>query len=100
MPKLNPRDLPDLVRRPIVTEKATLLLEENQYTFEVVPSATKPDIRAAIEQLFDVKVISVKTYNPPRKKRRMGRSMGYKPHYKKAIVKLAEGDSIILFPEV
>lgn len=100
MPKLNPRDLPDLVRRPIVTEKATILLEENQYTFEVLPSATKPDIREAIEQLFDVKVISVKTYNPPRKKRRMGRYMGYKPHYKKAIVKLAEGDSITLFPEV
>ncbi|MEM7770918.1 MAG: 50S ribosomal protein L23 [Cyanobacteria bacterium P01_E01_bin.6] len=100
MPKLAPRDLPDLIRRPIVTEKATILLEENYYTFEVLPTATKPDIRAAIEQIFDVKVVSVKTHNPPRKKRRMGRSMGYKPHYKKAIVKLAEGDSITLFPEV
>jgi len=100
VPKIAQRDLPDLIRRPIVTEKATILLEENQYTFEVLPSATKPDIRAAIEALFDVKVISVKTHNPPRKKRRMGRYAGYKPHYKKAIVKLAEGDSITLFPEV
>ncbi len=98
--KIDPRNLPDLIRRPIVTEKATILLEENQYTFEVLPHATKPDIRAAIESLFDVKVVGVRTYNPPRKKRRMGRYTGYKPHYKKAIVKLAEGDSITLFPEV
>lgn len=100
MPKVTQRDLPDLIRRPIVTEKATLLLEDNQYTFEVHPNATKPDIRAAIESLFDVKVVSIKTHNLPRKKRRMGRYMGYKPQYKRAIVTLAEGDSITLFPEV
>lgn len=100
MTKFNPRDLPDLIRRPIVTEKATILLEENKYTFEVSPSATKPAIKAAIESLFDVKVVSVNTYNPPKKKRRMGRFVGYKPLYKKAIVTLADGDSITLFPEV
>lgn len=100
MPKFAQRDLPDLIRRPIVTEKATILLEDNQYVFEVLPEATKPDIREAIEQLFDVTVVSVRTYNPPRKKRRMGRFVGYKPHYKKAIVKLAEDDSIVLFPEL
>ena len=104
MPNFDPRQLPDLVRRPIVTEKATILMEQNKYTFEVTPKATKPEIRAAIESLFDVKVESVNTINPPRKKRRVGRFVGYKPHYKKAIVTVAEGDvekiRQILFPEV
>lgn len=98
----NPRQLPDLVRRPILTEKATLLMEQNKYVFEVVPQATKPEIKAAIESLFDVKVESVNTINKPRKKRRVGRFLGYKPQYKRAIVTLAEGDSLqsVLFPEV
>jgi large subunit ribosomal protein L23 len=96
----NPRDLMDLVRRPIITEKATLLLEHNQYTFEVAPKATKPEIKAAIETLFDVKVVGVSTLNPPRKQRRVGKFMGYRPLYKRAIVTLAPGDSIALFPEV
>jgi large subunit ribosomal protein L23 len=94
------RTLPDLIRRPLVTEKATLLLENNQYTFEVVPQATKPQIKAAIEELFDVKVVSVNTYNPPAKDRRMGRFAGHRPQYKRAVVTLAAGDSITLFPEV
>lgn len=100
MTRYSPRDLPDLVRRPIVTEKATLLLEQNKYVFEVVPEATKPDIKAAIESLFDVKVVSVNTLHQPPKKRRVGKFLGYKAHYKRAIVTLAEGDSITLFPEV
>ncbi|MBE9077635.1 50S ribosomal protein L23 [Romeria aff. gracilis LEGE 07310] len=94
------RDLPDIIRRPIVTEKATLLLENNQYTFEVAPKATKPQIKAAVESLFDVKVQGVSTLNPPRKKRRVGRFMGYRPVYKRAIVTLAPGDTITLFPDV
>ncbi len=96
----NPRDLADLVIRPIVTEKATLLLEQNKYVFEVILKATKPEIKAAIESLFDVKVTGVNTIRPPRKKRRVGKFVGYKPHYKRAVVTLAEGDSITLFPEV
>jgi large subunit ribosomal protein L23 len=96
----NPRSLADLVRRPIVTEKATMLLENNQYTFEVDPRATKPQIKAAIQELFNVNVTGISTQNPPRKKRRMGKFMGYKPLYKRAVVTLADGDSITLFPEV
>ncbi|MEO0988641.1 MAG: 50S ribosomal protein L23 [Cyanobacteria bacterium J06639_14] len=95
-----PKTLADLVRRPLITEKATLLLENNQYTFEVTPKATKPEIRAAIEELFDVTVIGVSTVNPPRKKRRMGRTEGFRARYKRAVVTLAEGDSIPLFPDV
>ncbi|MBD2013708.1 50S ribosomal protein L23 [Microcoleus sp. FACHB-53] len=100
MTEYDPRYLADLVRRPIVTEKATLLLEQNKYVFEVIPKATKPQIKAAIESLFEVKVTSVNTLNPPRKKRRVGKFVGYKAQYKRAIVTLAEGDSITLFPEV
>ena len=100
MTEYNPRDLMDLVRRPIITEKATLLLENNQYTFEVAPKATKPEIKAAIESLFDVKVTAVNTINPPRKKRRVGKFVGHRALYKRAVVTLAPGDSITLFPEV
>lgn len=97
---IDPRNLADLIRRPIITEKATRLLEDNKYVFEVIPKAKKPQIKAAIEMLFDVKVKSVNTYNPPRKKRRVGKFVGYKPQFKRAIVTLAEGSTIKLFPEV
>lgn len=100
MSDYNPRGLADLIHRPIVSEKATLLMEQNKYTFEVVPKATKPEIKAAIEYLFDVKVVSVNTQRPPRKKKRVGRFVGFKALYKRAIVTLAPGDSITLFPEV
>lgn len=104
MTKFDPRKLPDLVRRPIVTEKATMLMEQNQYTFEVSPKATKPEIKAAIESLFDVKVTQVNTTNLPRKKKRVGRFIGFKPQYKRAVVTVAPGDEDkirqVLFPEV
>lgn len=102
MTKYNARDIIDLVIRPILTEKATMLMEQNKYTFDVASKATKPQIKAAIEQIFDVKVQSVNTHQPPRKKRRVGRFIGYRSQYKRAIVTLAEGASLqsIFFPEV
>ena len=104
MPNFDPRYLPDLVRRPIVTEKATIAMEQNKYTFEVIPKATKPEIKAAIENLFNVTVVKVNTSRPPRKKRRVGKFVGYKPQYKKAIITVAAGDEDkirqVLFPEV
>jgi large subunit ribosomal protein L23 len=96
----SPAALADLVRRPLITEKATMLLENNQYTFEVDPRANKPQIKEAIESLFNVTVVGVSTQNPPRKKKRVGRFAGFKPLYKRAVVTLAPGDSITLFPEV
>ncbi len=96
----NPRDLADLILKPIVTEKATLQMEDNKYVFDVLPKATKPEIKAAIESLFDVSVTSVNTLKLPRKQRRVGRFIGYKAQYKRAIVTLKEGDSIELFPDV
>ena len=102
MSKINPRDYADLVQRPILTEKATRMMELNQFTFDVAPKATKTQIKAAIEELFQVKVTGVNTQNPPRKKRRVGKFVGFKPVYKRAVVTLADGDPIrkILFPEV
>ncbi len=104
MNKFDPRQLPDLVRRPILTEKATRLMEENKYTFEVTPKASKPQIKAAIEDLFEVKVVQVNTMQPPRKRRRVGKFAGYKPQYKRAIITVASGDEDkirqLLFPEV
>lgn len=98
--RLDARALADIILRPIVTEKATIQLEDNKYVFDVVPSATKPDIKAAIEQLFSVKVVRVNTHNPPQKARRIGKFAGRRAQRKRAIVTLAEGDSIVLFPEV
>ncbi|MBC6421100.1 MAG: 50S ribosomal protein L23 [Hormoscilla sp. SP5CHS1] len=100
MSRRDPNALPDLIRRPNVTEKATRLLEENKYTFEVDKRATKPEIKAAIEDLFDVKVVKVNTLIKPRRKKRVGRFVGYKAQYKRAIVTLAEDNEIVLFPEV
>lgn len=104
MARFDPRNLPDLVRRPILTEKATIMMEQNKYTFEVTPKASKPQIRAAIEDLFQVKVVKVNTALPPRRKKRVGKFIGFKPQYKKAIVTVAPGDvekiRQVLFPEV
>jgi large subunit ribosomal protein L23 len=96
----NPRDLADLILKPIITEKGTLQMELGKYVFDVLPKATKPEIKAAIESLFDVTVTKVNTMTLPRKKRRVGRFVGYKAQYKRAIVTLKEGDSIVLFPDV
>ena len=96
----NTPSLADLIRRPLITEKAPLLLENNQYVFEVYPRARKLQIKAAIEELFEVRVVSVNTYNPPKKKRRMGRFAGHRPHYKRSVVTLAPGSSIPLFPDL
>nr|YP_002049235.1 50S ribosomal protein L23 [Paulinella chromatophora]ACB43025.1 50S ribosomal protein L23 [Paulinella chromatophora] len=92
--------LADVIRRPLITEKANRALEQNQYTFEVDHRATKPDIKAAIEQIFNVSVVSVNTMNPHRRiKRRAGRFPGKRARVKKAMVRLAEDNAIQLFPE-
>ena len=89
----------DIIKYPIITDKSTRLLENNQYTFVVNPSSDKITIKAAIEYLFNVKVIKINTCHLPKKKRRVGKYLGWKSHYKKAIVTLAEGDTINLFAE-
>ena len=91
--------LADVIKKPIITEKATNAIEMNQYTFEVDHRAAKPDIKAAVESMFNVKVIGVNTMNPPRRSRRVGKFAGKRSQIKKAIVRLADGETIQLFPE-
>jgi large subunit ribosomal protein L23 len=83
------------VVRPIVTEQSSVAYQaRGEYTFEVHPEATKPQIKQAIEQLFGVEVAGVWTSNQRGKTRRVGTSVGRRPHWKKAIVKLREGHRI------
>nr|BDA98295.1 ribosomal protein L23 [Rhodomonas sp. NIES-1006] len=96
---MNKGELVDLIKYPIITDKATRLLELNQYSFATAKKSTKTEIKSAIEYLFDVKVIAVNTFNSPKKTRRIGKFIGSKPRYKRAIVTLAEGNSINLFSE-
>jgi large subunit ribosomal protein L23 len=84
--------------RPIVTEQSSMAYQERgEYTFEVHPEATKPAIRQAVEQLWGVKVTGVWTSQQRGKTRRVGRSVGRRSDWKKAIVKLREGDTIETF---
>lgn len=99
MIKRDQRSLIDLIKYPIITDKATRLLESNQYSFATDYKANKSDIKLAIEYLFQVKVTSVNTYNTPKKTRRIGRFIGNKTRYKRAIITLATGNSINLFSE-
>jgi large subunit ribosomal protein L23 len=94
-------NLHDVIRRPLVTEKSNIGREEqNLVTFAVDPRATKHDVRRAVEALFDVRVLDVRTMRMPRKTRRVGRFLGRKPEWKKAIVRLAEGQMIEFFEGV
>ena len=90
--------LHDDIVRPLVTEATSAAFQErSEYAFEVHPKATKHTIKAAIEQLFGVKVTSVWTSHQRGRERRVGTSVGRRPNWKKAIVKLREGDSIAIF---
>ena len=89
----------NIIKYPLITDKATRLLENNQYSFIVDRNSDKITIKNTIESLFDVKVIKVNSCRLPRKKKRVGKYVGWKPQYKKAIVTLADGDTINLFAE-
>ena len=91
----------DVIQRPLVTEKSNLGREEhNVATFAVNPDANKHDIQRAVESLFGVDVVRVRTMRQPRKKKRVGRIVGRTAEWKKAIVELAEGQSIEFFEGV
>jgi large subunit ribosomal protein L23 len=88
-----------IIKYPIITDKTTRLIENNQYSFIVDRYSDKITIKTAIEYLFNVKVIKMNTCRLPRKKKRVGKYVGWKPQYKKAIVTLSEGDVINLFTD-
>jgi large subunit ribosomal protein L23 len=91
------KSLLDLIKYPILTEKTSRLIEQNQYSFAVDKKADKISIKRAIEYLFDVKVTSVNTANSPLKKRRVGKFIGKKTQNKRVIVTLAPENSITFF---
>lgn len=98
--------LEDVIRRPVITEKNTWLMERSQYTFEVAPTANKIQIKEAVETTFNVKVLAVNTLNVKPKKRsrvasrRGGRISGTEAAWKKAIVTLDPNDHIELFEQI
>jgi large subunit ribosomal protein L23 len=91
---MNRERMYDLIRGPVVTEKSTRGSEFNQVTFRVPLDATKPEIKAAVEQCFEVKVTGVNTLRVKGKVKRFQGRLGKRPDVKKAVVTLAEGDSI------
>ena len=86
----------EIIKAPVITEKSQAAQAEGKYTFKVAPNATKLEIKDAIEKIFKVKVTSVRTMNVKPKKRRVGRYTGLTNRSKKAIVTLADGQTIDL----
>jgi len=86
----------EVLKFPVVTEKSTHSMSSNRYVFKVLKNATKKDIKRSIEIIFNVSVLSVNTLNQNGKKKRFRGKVGFRPSYKKASVRLAQGDSIDL----
>lgn len=87
-----------VLKGPHITEKASDLTQQNQYIFKVWPRANKIEVKKAIKEVFGKDAISVRMINIPRKKRRMGKTTGWKQGHKKAIVRLKEGQKIEVLP--
>lgn len=87
-----------VLESPHVTEKASDLAEKNKYSFKVSRRSNKTEIKKAVEELYGVKVVNVAIINIHRKKKRVGRTMGFKKGYKKAIVEIKKGQSIEVMP--
>lgn len=88
-----------VLQRPRITEKASNLAELRQYIFEVTPTATKEQVKIAVQRLYNVNVEKVGMIHIPRKKTRLGKTLGWKKGFKKAIVKVKEGQHIELTPK-
>jgi large subunit ribosomal protein L23 len=89
------RDARDIIKKPLVTEKTTAMMEQLKYAFQVDPKANKVEIKKAVEELFKVKVKSVNTLRVTGKMKRLGVNIGRRPSWKKAIVTLEEGSKPI-----
>jgi large subunit ribosomal protein L23 len=90
----------EVLVRPIITEKNTMLSEQGKYAFEVLPNVNKIEIKRAVEEVFKVKVAAVNVIRVPGKQRRMGRTSGMTRSWKKAVVTLQPGERIELFQGV
>lgn len=90
-------NLAKVLLRPVITEKSTILGESRKYVFDIASEADKYDVARAVEWAFNVKVVSVNTYKRKGKVKRTGTRSKRSPDVKRAIVKLAQGDTITLF---
>ena len=87
----------DIIIRPIITEDSMDRTANKVYTFKVASGATKPEVKKAVEEIFKVNVVSVNIVNVRRKARRVGKYEGFRPAVKKAVVTVAEGQTIDAF---
>ncbi len=91
----------EILKRPLITEKSTIQKEaQNQLTFEVARKSNKVEIRRAVEKVFNVHVVGVRTMQMRGKGKRFGRTMGRRRHWKKALVTLAKGEHVEFFEGV
>ena len=86
-----------IIREPHISEKATDLAEKNKYTFKVYANSNKPEIKKSVEGIYGVNVLDVNIIKAPRKKRRLGRTEGFKKAFIKAVVTIKEGQKIEIF---
>ncbi len=91
------KDPRDVILAPVVSEKSYALLDEGRYTFVVHPSTNKTEIKEAVQKIFGVQVVSVNTLNRKGKRKRFGSTFGTRKDTKRAVVTLAEGDTIDIF---
>jgi len=84
----------DAIKQPHISEKASYLAEKDQYIFEILPNYNKQEVRKAVEGIYNVDVLSVNIIKIPAKKRRLGRTEGFRKAYKKAVVTIKEGQKI------
>jgi len=87
-----------VLKAPHITEKATDLSEKNKYVFKVFPKANKIEIKKAIQDLYGVDVLAVRIINIPARRRKLGRNEGWQKGYKKAIIKIKQGQKIEILP--
>ncbi len=100
MKKISSEKVFEIIRNPLVSEKSTFVSQFNYYVFKVSTKSTKPQIKQAVEKLFNVKVLSVNTLNQNGKLKKFRNILGKRPNFKKAFVKLAEGNTIDTTVEV
>ena len=87
----------DIIKRPLITEKTTKLVDAGKYTFEVMQGVNKVEIKKAIEELFNVTVVDINVVNVRKKERRVGKYSGFAPAVRKAIVTLQKGQTLDVF---
>ena len=94
MKKISSEKVFEVIRNPLISEKSTFVSQFNYYVFKVATKSTKPEIKQAVEKIFNVKVLSVNTLNQNGKLKKFRNIPGKRPNFKKAFVKLAEGNTI------